>query len=262
MEDAETPRLQASRRKKIGSAPVCRRVESTAWRIHRSRRAFPRRVHSIGATLGPFAPLGWRRRTAPPPENGRPAAKIATRKTGAPAGDAGTRAVRPWFRHARLDHRTHRRPDLAPLPGTLLPRLCEAPIDATPRLEVAQTHLVACEDNQDCPDLSTFNLMTHGVRSPQLLHAVLPRRRAGFARMKSGVGLQRRCWQRRSFEPILNLRVPESDGPCAWPAADFGPLRESLTAGAGRPLFTGGSGSSSTRRSGPLHFFVKPHVLR
>ncbi len=62
------------------------------------------------------------------------------------------------------------------------------------------------------------------------------------------------AWTRRSFEPILNPRVPESDGPCAWPAADFGSQRESLKAGAGRPLFTGGSGSSSTRRRGPLHF--------
>jgi hypothetical protein len=79
--------------------------------------------------------------------------------------------------------------------------------------------------------------------------------------MKFGVGLQRRCWTRRSFEPILDPRVPESDGPCAWPAADFGSLRESLKAGAGRPLFTGGSGSSSTRRSGPLHFFVEPGVF-
>ena len=86
--------------------------------------------------------------------------------------------------------------------------------------------------------------------------------RSGFARMNFGVGLQRRCWTRRSFEPILNLRVPESDGPCAWPAVDFGSLRESLKAGAGRPLFTGGSGSSSTRRSGPLHFFMEPQVPR
>src|ERR1700692_835887 len=96
--------------------------------------------------------------------------------------------------------------------------------------------------------------MTHGVGPPQLFPVVLPRRRGGFASIKSGVGLQRRCWTRRSFEPILNLRVPESDDPCAWPAADFGSLWESLKAGAGRPLFTGGSGSSSTRRSGPLHF--------
>jgi len=97
-------------------------------------------------------------------------------------------------------------------------------------------------------------VMPSAMRDSQHFRVVLPRRRGCFARMKSGVGLQRRCWTRRSFEPILNLRVPGSDGPCAWPAADFGSLRESLKAGAGRPLFTGGSGSSSTRRSGPLHF--------
>src|ERR1700688_3997458 len=105
-----------------------------------------------------------------------------------------------------------------------------------------------------CARLTALGVVPDAMSAAQLVRVVLPRRRGGFARMKSGVGLQRRCWTRRSFEPILNLRVPESDGPCAWPAADFGSLRVSLKAGAGRPLFTGGSGSSSTARSGPLHF--------
>ena len=81
--------------------------------------------------------------------------------------------------------------------------------------------------------------------------------RGEFARIKAWGRPATQVMARRSFEPILDLRVPVSDGPCAWPAADFGSLRESLTAGAGRPPYTGGSGSSSTRRSGPLlHFGV------
>src|SRR5579862_8729919 len=65
---------------------------------------------------------------------------------------------------------------------------------------------------------------------------------------------------RRSFEPILDLREPVSDGPCACPMADFGSPRESLTAGAGRPPYTGGSGSSPTRRSGPLLFLLSSSI--
>ena len=81
-----------------------------------------------------------------------------------------------------------------------------------------------------------------------------PRRSSEFARMIAWSRPATQVLVRRSFEPILDLREPVSDGWCAWPAVDFGPQRESLKAGAGFPPYTGGSGSSPTRRRGPLHF--------
>jgi len=154
MGNAETPRLRASRRKKIGSAPVCRRVESTAWRIHRSCRAFPRRVHSIGAKMGALAPFGRRRRTAPPPENGWAPAEIASQKIGALGGAARARAVRARLRHAGLDHRARYTSHLAALPGPLFARPREAHTSAAPSVEMAQTHVAACGRRKGCTHLT------------------------------------------------------------------------------------------------------------
>ena len=137
----------------------------------------------------------------------------------------------------------------------------------TLRLEMARTHLAASQEAEriSAPDSTSSSPPPSAFETITARDGVFPAEPAadtsaasadGFARMKRWSRPATQVLARRSFEPILDLREPVSDGPCAWPVADFGPPRESLKAGAGRPPYTGGSGSSSTRRSGPLHFLL------
>jgi cobalt-zinc-cadmium resistance protein CzcA len=82
-------------------------------------------------------------------------------------------------------NRTHRLFDLAPIPGALLPRLREAPIDAEPGLGMAQTHPAASKARQKCarddPELRTSfsNLVIYlkvGDKVPPPINALRCRR--------------------------------------------------------------------------------------
>ena len=179
-------------REKVGGAAVRGSGSLEARRIHSSSCTLLRRLQTIGPAMGHVASFARRRRIAPPTKDGRPPPEAGSRQIGATPEATGARTVCPRIRHTRLDHRAHRRPDLAPFPSALLPRLCEAPIDAAPRVEVAQTHLAAGGDTRMPAPEGT---QRHSARSfaSELFPGVIPRVSCGFARMKFGVGLQRRC---------------------------------------------------------------------
>src|ERR1700688_2741338 len=113
-----------------------------------------------------------------------------------------------------------------------------------------------------CARLTALGVVPDAMSAAQLVRVVLPRRRGGFARMKSGVGLQRRCWTRRSFEPILNPRVPESDDPCAWPVADFVFAAGKPKGRRRAPTFYRWFRIELRTAKWTAPFFVEPHVPR
>jgi hypothetical protein len=153
---AEMPRHLGYKRrdaKKAREAAVCGRGQTTARRVDCSGRPVPGSLHPVGPAVGPILSFTGRRGPRPPPEDGRPT-EAGERKISSAPQPPRARALGSWVRHARLDHGTHCRSDLAALPRGLFPRPCASSVDAAPRLEMAQTHVAPCEGQQQFAHLS------------------------------------------------------------------------------------------------------------